>query len=1039
MVRKENMRIRKAFAFMMCISVLLSFLVFLQISRIEGVEANADESFPLANYTQPKFTDFSINDTRCSAVAQWNYSLTDSYGLKNATFWWNNGTNDMGNTTYTFSGSPLSGNVIFNFTLPSLSENVTFQCWTFNAYDSGTTGIRWMLVYPSNIPNPYFLNLGTAISTVDNANNWNTSDTYDQLVLGKKNTSDLTTMIDNYAAAKDWVDVLKWSAICNKLGITQQHDIEYALGNYTMVGSVPFTYQYGAYPTFMVENSWALYGYWYANTTWYQAYSGYDAAQWNITAAYQQFNSSVLYATTHTNHGIHLIGLPLWIFGDGTATTSSNRYYDEDANTIECYILFAELLNVSGAMSDALYWWNYLVNTHWTNDYGGHFTYTANVGGTNFECEAGFFLKIIACLKYYNTNLANWTNVLTDIGNRFLSNEWNSYQWLNSGGSTTHVVVHEYMGNQEQRLTNTLGAWQSLLGVCLQLNNNYQNNMIDMLEGNANTQPAWQLLLNSGLFDSSTNLFRFYNDLYTTTDQNATAQGEILLFLMGIVPGTSTIAFPLEQLNYEYTQDIDPQLLQFNSRAHTITIPVEGAGSIAFQYGASPVTCVFDQSGIWQLTFSDSWNMITNVTCLTSLPTNRIYFAQLYPFNVNINAYDGSQGATVNVPISMDNSPTSNVTPYAFDNLTGTHRFAVPNIDEDGNTFKEWSTGETSPMITVGSGGTYTAYYGIIYTLNITTTEGGTTNPPPGLQFCEGVANVSVTAKPSSGYALDHWELDGQNTGSSNSTVITMNSDHDLHVVFSPIYSVVINAYCITEASDVSLPVLLDGSPTNCSTPNTFVVLNGTHAFAVPEVDTNGHPFRRWNTGQTETTISTNSTGTYIAYYGTSPLHDIAVTKIEPSKTIIAQNYTLTVVVTVENLGDYPETFNLTLYATSTEIGNVTVTEMPNGTSWSIIFRWNTTDSGYGNYTLKANASQVQGETDSSDNTLVQGNICVTILGDLNGDFKVSLLDLLILAYAYKSTPSDPRWNPNADIDGNGVVGLTDLVILAAHYGQQYP
>ena len=60
------------------------------------------------------------------------------------------------------------------------------------------------------------------------------------------------------------------------------------------------------------------------------------------------------------------------------------------------------------------------------------------------------------------------------------------------------------------------------------------------------------------------------------------------------------------------------------------------------------------------------------------------------------------------------------------------------------------------------------------------------------------------------------------------------------------------------------------------------------------------------------------------------------------------------------------------------------------------------------------------------------------IPGDLNGDGKVGLDDLVILAQAYGSRPGDPNWNPVADIDGDGVVGLSDLVILAQHYGEQY-
>jgi hypothetical protein len=61
------------------------------------------------------------------------------------------------------------------------------------------------------------------------------------------------------------------------------------------------------------------------------------------------------------------------------------------------------------------------------------------------------------------------------------------------------------------------------------------------------------------------------------------------------------------------------------------------------------------------------------------------------------------------------------------------------------------------------------------------------------------------------------------------------------------------------------------------------------------------------------------------------------------------------------------------------------------------------------------------------------------IPGDLNGDGKVNLADLVILAKAYGSRPGDANWNPNADIDGKDIIGLSDLMILAQHYGQHQP
>jgi parallel beta-helix repeat protein len=59
--------------------------------------------------------------------------------------------------------------------------------------------------------------------------------------------------------------------------------------------------------------------------------------------------------------------------------------------------------------------------------------------------------------------------------------------------------------------------------------------------------------------------------------------------------------------------------------------------------------------------------------------------------------------------------------------------------------------------------------------------------------------------------------------------------------------------------------------------------------------------------------------------------------------------------------------------------------------------------------------------------------------GDINGDSRVNLEDLVLLALAYGSKPGDPNWNRYADIDGDNIVGLSDLAILAQHYGQHNP
>jgi hypothetical protein len=141
--------------------------------------------------------------------------------------------------------------------------------------------------------------------------------------------------------------------------------------------------------------------------------------------------------------------------------------------------------------------------------------------------------------------------------------------------------------------------------------------------------------------------------------------------------------------------------------------------------------------------------------------------------------------------------------------------------------------------------------------------------------------------------------------------------------------------------------------------------------------------------------------------------------------------------VTITDQGDYAETFNVTVYANQTIIATHENINLTSQNSVTITSVWNTTGYAYGNYAAWAYAVPVPNETNSANNNCTGGWVTVTIPGDLNGDFKVSLSDLVLLANAYGSKPGDTKWNPNADINGNNVADLADLVLMAIHYGQQ--
>jgi hypothetical protein len=167
---------------------------------------------------------------------------------------------------------------------------------------------------------------------------------------------------------------------------------------------------------------------------------------------------------------------------------------------------------------------------------------------------------------------------------------------------------------------------------------------------------------------------------------------------------------------------------------------------------------------------------------------------------------------------------------------------------------------------------------------------------------------------------------------------------------------------------------------------------------------------------------------------------DIAVTSVNPLKTIVGQGYTMKINSTFENQGDQTETFNVTTYANTTVIQTKTII-LETGALTTVTFTWNTTGFAKGSYIISAYAWSIQGETDTSDNTCSGGIVKVAIPGDINADGVVDIFDAVILSGASGSTPSSSNWetDANADINDDFIVDLFDAVILAGHAGQTDP
>jgi hypothetical protein len=183
---------------------------------------------------------------------------------------------------------------------------------------------------------------------------------------------------------------------------------------------------------------------------------------------------------------------------------------------------------------------------------------------------------------------------------------------------------------------------------------------------------------------------------------------------------------------------------------------------------------------------------------------------------------------------------------------------------------------------------------------------------------------------------------------------------------------------------------------------------------------------------------------------GGSSINIIAVNEVSCSKSVVCQGLPLRVNVTVQNKESFNMPFNLTTYANSSSTTTQQITLNPHETR-ILEITWNTSSLSKGNYTIWAYAWDVPYETYTIDNNCTDGWVFVGIVGDVNGNRKVDLDDVLAVALAYGSLRGADGlyWHqppchvcphsPNYDIDDNDKIDLTDYLWVVINYGNLGP
>ncbi|MGD8506536.1 MAG: CARDB domain-containing protein [Candidatus Bathyarchaeota archaeon] len=216
--------------------------------------------------------------------------------------------------------------------------------------------------------------------------------------------------------------------------------------------------------------------------------------------------------------------------------------------------------------------------------------------------------------------------------------------------------------------------------------------------------------------------------------------------------------------------------------------------------------------------------------------------------------------------------------------------------------------------------------------------------------------------------------------------------------------------YDSTEINKTELPGLGTGEDTTLSVPwNTTGMSEGNYtikAYAWPV------------SNEADTADNTYIDGEVRI---TSLIHDVAVTNVTASPSMVPVGDTVDITVTAKNKGTEIETFDVTAYYDDNAIGTQTVTDLDPDVEEILTFLWDTTGIAGGNHTIKATASTVSGEANLADNTYIDGEVKV-----MTHDVAVSSVTVPTTITVGETTTI------NATLENEGTE--TETFSVSAHY-----
>jgi hypothetical protein len=168
------------------------------------------------------------------------------------------------------------------------------------------------------------------------------------------------------------------------------------------------------------------------------------------------------------------------------------------------------------------------------------------------------------------------------------------------------------------------------------------------------------------------------------------------------------------------------------------------------------------------------------------------------------------------------------------------------------------------------------------------------------------------------------------------------------------------------------------------------------------------------------------------------PIHDLALVGLSFSAPEAYVGWKVNITLTIENKGNVSETSTVEckyeLEGVDYNLGNATVTDLCPDANTTQSFTLKVTERA--TYVVEAQIEPVFNETNTADNAMAsQTPVKVKMLGDVNGDDKVDMQDIIQIVSAFGSRPLGPRWNAQADMNQDDGIDAKDVVMSILHFG----